>query len=135
MSTRGRLGIQLSDDSILSVYHHMDSFPEGLGKILKKHYNTYESVCDLVNGGDMSHCYTKRRWTYEGDSIEVEEYGPQYYVRQIDGECPPVLDENLEEYLSDGEEYAYVFSNGEWTCYDLHGDEPQKLQIPQPVAA
>ena len=35
MSTRARIGILLPDDSILSVYHHFDGYPEGLGVKLK----------------------------------------------------------------------------------------------------
>ena len=31
-----------------------------------------------------------------------------------------ILDKNLKEYLSDGEEYAYVFRNGEWVCYNMN---------------
>ena len=28
------------------------------------------------------------------------------------------------------EEYAYLFENNEWVCYDLHGDKPQIVDIP-----
>ena len=56
MGTRSRIGIQLSDDSILSVYHHYDGYPEWLGRILQTHYNTSELVSELIDGGDMSTC-------------------------------------------------------------------------------
>ena len=49
MSTRARIGILLPDDSILSVYHHFDGYPEGLGVKLKEHYNTYEKVAELID--------------------------------------------------------------------------------------
>ena len=54
MGTRSRIGIQLQDDSILSVYHHWDGYPSWLGRILKTHYNTKEKVAELIDGGDMS---------------------------------------------------------------------------------
>jgi len=54
MGTRSRIGIQLSDDSILSVYHNWDSYPEWLGRILNTHYNTKDKVSELIDGGDMS---------------------------------------------------------------------------------
>ena len=34
MATRARLGYVLSDDSIVSVYHHWDGYPEWLGVTL-----------------------------------------------------------------------------------------------------
>ena len=54
MGTRARIGIQLKDDSILSVYHHWDGYPEWLGRILKTHYNSKEKASELIDGGDMS---------------------------------------------------------------------------------
>ena len=40
MATRSRIGIQLKDNSVLSVYHHWDGYPQWLGRILTTHYNT-----------------------------------------------------------------------------------------------
>lgn len=135
MSTRSRIGIQLSDGSILSVYHHTDGYESWLGRILRTHYNNKELVTELIDGGDMSSAWTKNRWTFDGEMIEVEEYGPRYYVRKIDGKCPPRLDKNLTEYLTDGEEYAYLFINNQWKCYDLHGNLPEELEIPSGALA
>ena len=39
MATRARIGLELKDGSVLSVYHHWDGYPEWLGRILKTHYN------------------------------------------------------------------------------------------------
>ena len=47
MATRSRIGIQLADESVLSVYHHWDGYPEWLGRILKTHYNTKEKVAEI----------------------------------------------------------------------------------------
>jgi hypothetical protein len=139
MGTRSRIGIQLSDDSILSVYHHWDGYPTWLGRILKTHYNTKEKVSELIDGGDMSCAWTKERWTgkelapYVKEIKEEEEYGPQYYAQRGD-DCPPHLDNNVAEYLSDGEEYAYIFTpTGEWVCYDMnqfdHRKKPEIVEI------
>ena len=129
MATRSRIGIELSDSSILSVYHHWDGYPEWLGVKLKEHYNTKEKVAELIDGGDMSSCWTTDRW----DTKLNEEYGPEYYSQRGE-DCPPRLDANLTEYLKDGEEYAYVFTNNEWVCYSLNGgenyDTVEKVLIP-----
>ena len=137
MATRSRIGIQLSDNSILSVYHHWDGYPQWLGRILKTHYNTKEKVADLIDGGDMSCAWTKDRWTgkkvaeYVTENVEVEEYGPQYYSQRGE-DCPPRLDSNLIEYLNDMEEFAYVYTqNEEWVCFkEEYGDAPTKVEIP-----
>ena len=112
MATRSRIGIELSNGSVLSAYHHWDGYPEWLGRILRTHYNTQDKVAELIDGGDMSSCWTDDRW----DTKLNEEYGPQYYSQRGD-DCPPRLDANLNEYLSNGEEYWYLYTNGQWVCY------------------
>ena len=113
MATRSRIGLELSDGSILSSYHHWDGYPEWLGRILKTHYNTKDKVAELIDGGDMSSCWTEDRWDSE---TKAQEYGPQYYSQRGE-DCPPRLDADLSEYLSNGEEYWYLFTNDEWVCY------------------
>jgi hypothetical protein len=115
MATRSRIGIELKNGSILSVYHHWDGYPEWLGRILRTHYNTKEKAAELIDGGDMSVCWS-------------EDKKPEYYSMRGDI-CPPRLDDDLCEYLlpDNSEEYAYVFRNGEWVCYDMHQFDDNKL--------
>ena len=134
MATRSRIGIELSDGSILSAYHHYDGYPEWLGRILNTHYNTREQVAELVDGGDMSCCWTDDRWD---DTGVVGVYGPQYYSQRGE-DCPPRLDETVKEFLACGEEYSYIFRNGEWVCYDMHDFEdkdPEIVEIPSGALA
>ena len=144
MGTRSRIGIQLSDDSILSVYHHWDGYPTWLGRILKTHYNSKEKVAELIDGGDMSCAWTKDRWTgkkvaeYVTENVEVEEYGPQYYSARGE-DCPPRLDNNIVQYLANGEEYAYIFNrNNEWVAFDrneFNDKDPEVVPIPSGALA
>lgn len=115
MSTRSRIGIELKNDSVLSVYHHWDGYPEWLGRILRTHYNTHQQVAELIDGGDMSSCWN--------DNKE-----PEYYSARGEN-CPPRLDADLCEYLlpDNSEEYAYLFRNGEWVCYNMHQFDDTKL--------
>ncbi len=131
MATRARIGLELKDGSVLSVYHHWDGYPEWLGRILKTHYNSKELAAELIDGGDMSTCWTNERWT--GDRwgsypTKVEEYGPQYYSQRGE-DTPPRLDADLCEYLlpDNSEEFAYVFRSGEWVCYNLNQFDDSKL--------
>ena len=124
MSTRSRIGIELKNGSVLSVYHHWDGYPEWLGRILKTHYNTREKVAELIDGGDMSSCWTDTPFDYDG---KASKYGPNYYSLRGD-DCPPRLDANKYDYLADGEEYAYLYTlKGEWVCYDRHQFEENTM--------
>ena len=128
MSTRARIGIELSDGSILSAYHHWDGYESWLGRILKTHYNSYEKAAELIDGGDMSLCWTNERWSNDLLDRHREEYGPNYYSYRGE-DCPPRLDADLVEYLlpDNSEEYAYVFRNGEWVCYNMNQFDDSKL--------
>ena len=115
MSTRSRIGLELSDGSVLSVYHHWSGYPEWLGRILKTHYNAKSLVEELIDGGDMSSCWAENK-------------EPEYYSARGEN-CPPRLDVDLCEYLlpDNSEEFAYVFRNGEWVCYDMNRFNDNKL--------
>ena len=129
MATRSRIGIELKDGSILSAYHHWDGYPEWLGRILNTHYNTKEKVSELIDGGDMSCCWTDEKFRNADGIVENKaEYGPQYYSERGEN-CPPRLDADLVEYLlpDNSEEFAYVFRNGEWVCYNMHQFDDSKL--------
>ena len=136
MATRSRIGIELKDGSILSAYHHWDGYPSWLGRILTTHYNSRELASELIDGGDMSCAWTNERWTgkdlapYVKEIKETEEYGPQHYSQRGE-DCPPRLDKDMDEFFSDGEEYSYIFRNGNWFAYDMHQFEDQVA--PEPV--
>jgi len=125
MSTRSRIGLELSDGSILSAYHHWDGYPEWLGRILNTHYNTKNKVAELIDGGDMSSCWTDTPFDHDGGPSK---YGANHY--SLRGECcPPRLDADLCEYLfpENSEEFSYLFRGGEWVCYNMHKFENNKL--------
>ena len=90
MATRSRIGIELKDGSILSAYHHWDGYPQWLGRILNTHYKTREQAADLIDGGDMSVCWTDDEFRNSDGKIEKKaEYGPQYYSER--GEDAPLV--------------------------------------------
>jgi len=117
MATRARIGLELSNGSILSAYHHWDGYPEWLGRILNTHYNTKEKVAELIDGGDMSTCWG-------------EEKKPEYYSARGE-DCPPRLDADMDEFFAENEEYSYIFRNGNWYAYNMHQFEP--MVAPEPV--
>ena len=79
MSTNARIGIKLEDGSILSAYHHWDGYPEWLGRILKQHYNTKEKVAELIDGGNMSSCWSDNVYDYDKQEFVKRDPQPEYY--------------------------------------------------------
>jgi hypothetical protein len=117
MSTRSRIGLELSDRSVISSYCHWDGYPEFNGVKLVEHFNTREKVSSLIDGGDISSLWTNLDWNNE-----------------------TLPEANKYDYLADGEEYAYIYTlNDEWVCYNRYQFEdnrmPEVVEIPAPVAA
>ena len=116
MATRSRIGLRLADDSILSVYHHWDGYPQWLGVTLNKKFNTFDKVAELIDGGDMSSCDSNDDW----DRKQLGDTRPLYYNERGE-KTEPRLDTNEWEYFNNNEEYAYIFENDSWTCYKVNG--------------
>ena len=131
MATRSRIGLELADDAVLSVYHHYDGYPQWLGVILRQKFNTREKVAELLDGGDISCIDSDTNWKRE----KVENHVQYYNDRGEDTE--PRLDLSLEDYLANGEEYAYVFTlDHEWVCYELpYQGNPRQVDIPLAVVS
>jgi len=84
----------------------------------------------------MSSCWTDERWD---DTGVKGVYGPQYYSQRGE-DCPPRMNKNLGEYLTqDAEEFAYVYTQqGEWICYDTcewHDSYMERQEIPSGALA
>ena len=140
MGTRSRIGIQLKDNSVLSVYCHYDGYPEFNGRVLNEFYNTKEKVSDLINGGDMSCTWTNAGWNNE----TLPEMGPLYYTARNESieSNAPRYDESIFDFLEkeNNEEYAYVWTvNNEWKCLDMHSFDdsksPEVVEIPEGTVA
>ena len=134
MGTRSRIGIQLADDSILSIYCHYDGYPEFNGVKLQEHFNSRDAATELIDGGDISCLWTNAGWNNE----ILPEVGPLYYSSRFPSDnTEPRYDMSLKTYLANGEEYAYLFANGKWVCYDTKDWSEtylQQVEIPVPVA-
>ena len=139
MATRSRIGLQLNNEAILSVYHHWDGYPQWLGVILKKKFNTREKIAELLDGGDISCCDSDTDW----DNNKLNETRPLYYNERGEN-TEPRLDLNVDDYFENGEEFAYIFTlDHEWECYALDHERDDDWnviqcnvvaeQIPQPV--
>jgi len=71
MGTRSRIGIEMPDHSVVSVYCHWDGYPEFNGKHLVQKYLNREDVQELIDGGSMSSLRTRTTWE-NGSSLKDE---------------------------------------------------------------
>ena len=128
MSTRSRIGLQLDNGSIVSVYHHWDGYPQWLGVTLKAKFNTRDKIEELIDGGDMSSCDSNDDW----DRKELGETAPLYYNDRGE-KTEPRLDLNFDDYVNNAnacEEYVYVFTtDNKWECYEIshHYDDDYNI--------
>ncbi|WJZ47943.1 hypothetical protein [Synechococcus phage DSL-LC03] len=151
MGTRSRIGIELTDHSVVSVYCHWDGYPEFNGKMLVKHYQEREDVQELIDGGSMSSIRTRSTWS-TGSSLrdEVGEYitddegflmsegdrDPQPLYHTERGEEIDIMHSSFDQFVSDncGEEYAYMYDlNGTWKAFKLAGYDSkivERVDIP-----
>jgi hypothetical protein len=133
MATRGLIGKQLSDGSILAVYCHYDNYPAYNGRMLRDNFDTAEKVNKLIDGGDMSCTWTNAGWNNE----TLPESGPLYYTMRGESmeSVAPQLYKDLNEFLcaaddNYGAEYTYHYVNGEWICHKLNAG-PDRHMVKQ----
>ena len=124
MATRSRIGLLIGDESVVSVYHHWDGYPQWLGVHLRQNYTTKEKISELLDGGDISCIDSDTNWKLEKCEPHV-----QYYNDRGEN-TEPRLDLNDDDFFENNEEFAYIFDDGKWTCYDLHYNEPVIKEIP-----
>ena len=97
MATRSRIGLQLADDAILSVYHHWDGYPQWLGVVLNRKFNTREKVAELLDGGDISCIDSDTDWDRQSCEHHV------LYFNARGEKTEPRLDLTFEDYIENNE--------------------------------
>ena len=154
MGTRSRIGIEMPNHTVVSVYCHYDGYVEGNGKILVEHYQNRNDVQELIDGGSMSALRTRSTWN-DGPMLRDEngEYirddqgyimsegdrdpQPQYHSER--GEEVEVPHTSFDEFVSSdcGEEYAYLFDlNDNWKAFKINFRGPvERVEIPNYVTA
>ena len=135
MSTRSRIGMEMPDGKIKSIYCHWDGYPSGVGRTLESSYTGPKKVEELLDLGDISSLgsfydkeISKADWTKfdESDPVKREELIKKsadctvaYKDRGED--CPARIDESEIEFIEKAgrccEEYIYLFKkdySGVW---------------------
>jgi hypothetical protein len=106
MSTRSTISLELDNASILQVYCHFDGYLEGVGKILKNHYTSFDDVYNLIKRGNLSHL---------GDTIESSGFYCSDHDDDLDESYQSFKNFNSYVKLSRKEDYNYIFrADGRW---------------------
>lgn len=154
MGTRSRIGIEMPDHSVVSVYCHWDGYVEGNGKTLVQHYLNREDVQELIDGGSMSTLRTRGQWNSKslrdengewisdaaGYLMYEDDREPQPLYHTERGEEISIEHTSFDEFVSGnlgGEEYAYLFDlNDNWKAFKINGKGPvERVEIPNYVTA
>ena len=156
MGTRSRIGIEMPDHTIVSVYCHWDGYVEHNGRILVEHYQNRQDVEELIDGGGISSLRTRQNgWDLpnslkdengeyicdaEGNLMYENDRDPQplYYTER--GEELDIRHTSFYEFVSGdcGEEFAYLYDlNGNWKAWKIGWGETntQSVEIPNYVTA
>ena len=116
MATRSHIGIKQANGSIKYIYCHWDGYPEHNGAILKEHYTTEAKVNELMDLGDISILNEEIGEKQDFDRIETHNdkwclaYGRDRGRTGVEARTGTMKDFT-------GQEYNYLFENGEWKIY------------------
>jgi hypothetical protein len=124
MSTRSTIIIQDAPDAFRGIYCHFDGYPEGVGKVLDKHYAERSKVSQLIDLGDIS-SLDKKVAPGKGSSHSYDSpvrgctvaYGRDRSEEGTEFKTGKTLSEVTDQI---GGSYVYVFGlDDTWTCDGL----------------
>lgn len=90
------------EKAYIGIYCHSDGYPSGVGSALKEKFNDYETILNLIIGGDCSSVWFDSVMRYA--NRDGEEWK---YIKPTQGDKP----ENVYKRFDDAE-YCYLFEDG-----------------------
>ena len=87
--------------------------------LFKEHYNTYEKASELIDGGNMSNCWSDSKFDVEtGEFTPIADPKPTYYGGDDEA---PILSKNFDDFsrIDCWQEYSYVFVKDRWEGYAI----------------
>lgn len=107
MSTRSEIGVELDDNSVISIYCHSDGYLAHNGILLNDYYNSKEKAINLVQQNDCSYLWK---------TIETSQF---YNTWRIDENTKYKTFKDRGAYADEFKnhtfiEYCYLFTKGRW---------------------
>lgn len=107
--TRSKCKPTTIENNYLGVYCHWDGDPTGVGETLLKNYSDYESIVNLIAGGDCSCIDRQKVRHYANRKGEKWKFIKPRQIKKIG---------DIDGWVS----YMYVFKDGKWrVCKGLKG--------------
>lgn len=116
MATRSRIGVELEEGKVISIYCHNDGYVSGVGKQLMNSF---------PNGTDPS---VVAGFIKEGDRSSLD----LSYKAWRNEKCPPKRHETVPKFFGgDIEEYGYLYTaEGEWLVKKVYSQfEPDPVPL------
>lgn len=115
------------ENGIISIYHHWDGYPEGVGQTLLDEFNDYEKALNLVSFGDASSI----------NGVDVTFYNSWREGEDWDFTQPKQYqdDDDYEKHCKRGIDYLYLFKDGEWWVYSCYSDNPEWMPLASVLSA
>ena len=132
MATTSRIGMELPDGSVRSIYCHWDGYPTHTGRILVDHYSDREKLENLLELGNISllekEVYPDPRFDHSYDSSQSE-VTVAYHRDRGEAFEPAQKSSNARSYFNNyGHSYAYLFTKeGEWCYVSSSNKNPTRL--------
>lgn len=102
------------DKPYITIYHHFDGYPEGLGLTLYEKFNDYDKILNIILGGDAS--------SINGDRII------QYCAAYQDEDWDSVKPDLTDEIPAVREDYQYYFDGDKWQYRAYSKDNWEDLE-------
>ena len=125
MATTSRIGMEMPNGEVKSIYCHWDGYPEGVGATLQEHYTNPEKVEALIALGDISSLSRCVSVNIPGVTHTFDNPDPDvtvaYHRDRGEKILAPSIDPDVRNFAkSFYEQYAYVFTQqGEWKTLSL----------------
>ena len=138
-ATRSQIGVIDKSGNILSTYVHYDGYPDGVGKIAKKHYNgaKVKQLLKIDKGGGIS-ILDKDIKGAKGHSFGNKVDGQTVFYGRDRGETGGKFMkgkfDKISSYIKDasnraGADYVYLYNEKDkkWYYADTYSDKELKL--------
>lgn len=128
MSTRSTIA-RKTKDGIESIYCHFDGYPDGVGALLKEHYQLEEKINKLFEFGDLSILDVDIGVQQENKWMDRVEGWCYFYGRDArEDDTESMIHENINTWLSTRKhswcEYGYLWNGNEWETFEIVSDIP-----------
>ena len=112
MATRSRIGIELEDGTIKSIYCHWDGYISNNGKLLLNHYTDREKVTQLIELGDISNLAPEVNPSEPHTFNKPQDGVTVAYHRDREEKLSPARTDSIRgQFIARGyEEYGYLFN-------------------------